>query len=55
MIELNETVAGLFEPDQLLGVMHLLNDDRGAAGAGESEFVTGACWIGPIAGDDRAA
>jgi anti-anti-sigma factor len=55
MIELNETVAGLFEPDQLLGVMHLLNDDRGAAGVGESEFVTGACWIGPIAGGDRAA
>lgn len=54
MIELNETVAGLFEPDQLLGVLHLLHDDRGAAGAGESEFVTGACWIGPIA-DDRAA
>ena len=54
MIELNETVAGLFEPDQLLGVLHLLNDDRGAAGAGESEFVTGACWIGPIA-DDLAA
>jgi anti-anti-sigma factor len=54
MIELNETVAGLFEPDQLLGVMHLLHDDRGAAGVGESEFVTGACWIGPIA-DDRGA
>ncbi|MGE5836603.1 MAG: STAS domain-containing protein [Acidobacteriota bacterium] len=54
MIALNETVAGLFEPDQLLGVLHLLHDDRGAAGAGESEFVTGACWVAPIA-DDRAA
>ena len=30
-------------------MLHLLHDDRGAAGAGESEFVRGACWIGPIA------
>jgi anti-anti-sigma factor len=51
MTDLDETVAELFEPDQLLGVLHLLNDDRGATGAGDSEFVTGACWIGQIAGD----
>jgi anti-anti-sigma factor len=51
MTDLDGTVAELFEPDQLLGVLHLLNDDRGASGAGESEFVTGACWIGQIAGD----
>src|SRR6185436_19007220 len=44
-IELSETVARLFEPDQLMGVMHLLSDDRGSAGAGQSEFVRGACWI----------
>jgi anti-anti-sigma factor len=55
MIDLDETVAGLFEPDQLLGVLHLLNDDRGVAGAGESEFVSGACWIGQIADDCPAA
>jgi anti-anti-sigma factor len=54
MIDLDETVAGLFEPDQLLGVLHLLNDDRGAVGAGESEFLTGACWIGQITGDGPA-
>ena len=24
--------------------------DRGAAGAGESEFIRGACWVGPVAG-----
>jgi anti-anti-sigma factor len=54
MLDLGETVSGLFEPDQLLGVMHLLNDDRGAAGAGESEFVTGACWIGPLDADGTA-
>ncbi len=47
-IDLAETVSGLFEPEQLLGVLHLLHDDRGIGGAGESEFVRGACWVGPI-------
>jgi hypothetical protein len=47
-IAIDETVAGLFEPEQLLGVLHLLRDDRGSGGAGESEFVRGACWVGPI-------
>jgi hypothetical protein len=41
-------VTRLFEPDQLLGVMHLLSDDRGAAGAGETEFIRGACWIARV-------
>jgi anti-anti-sigma factor len=49
-IDLAETVSGLFETDQPLGVLHLLHDDRGSAGAGESELVRGACWISPIAG-----
>lgn len=48
-IDLAETVTRLFEPDQLMGVMHLLNDDRGAGGAGESELVRGACWVAPVA------
>jgi hypothetical protein len=48
-IDLKETVSGLFEAERLLGVLHLLNDDRGAGGAGESEFNRGACWIGAIA------
>jgi len=47
-IDLKETVTSLFEQEQLLGVLHLLHDDRGAAGAGESEFIRGACWAGPI-------
>ena len=53
-IELKESVTSLFEHEQLLGVLHLLHDDRGAAGAGESEFVRGACWAGPIVGNWRA-
>jgi anti-anti-sigma factor len=52
-IELKETVTSLFEHEQLLGVLHLLHDDRGPAGAGESEFIRGACWAGPIVGSWR--
>jgi anti-anti-sigma factor len=51
-IDFRETVTGLFEANQLLGVLHLLHDDRGAAGAGESEFVRGALWMGPIASQE---
>ena len=49
-IDFAKTVAGLFDSDQLLGVLHLLTDDRGVSGAGESELFRGACWIGPIPG-----
>jgi anti-anti-sigma factor len=48
-IDLNDTIAALFEADAPLGVLHLLNDDRAAAGAGETELVRGACWLAPIA------
>jgi hypothetical protein len=47
-VDLRATVASLFESQTLLGVLHLLYDDRGISGAGESEFVSGACWVGPI-------
>jgi hypothetical protein len=48
-IELQPTVAAIFEGEILQGVLHLLNDDRPIVGSGESEFVRGACWVGPIA------
>ncbi len=47
-IDLRTTVSGLFETETLQGVLHLLNDDRPIMGLGQSEFVRGACWIGPI-------
>jgi len=50
-IDLADTVSALFEADQPLGVLHLLHDDRQAAGAGESELVRGACWLGPLTGE----
>ncbi len=48
LIDLRATVSTLFEAETLQGVLHLLNDDREIVGAGESEFVRGACWIGPL-------
>lgn len=48
-IDLRDTVANLFESENLLGVMHLLNDTREVVGIGQSEFIRGACWTGPIA------
>jgi anti-anti-sigma factor len=45
---LKEAASGLFEVENLQGVLHLLNDER-ESGAGQSEFLRGACWIGSIA------
>ena len=44
-IDLKTTVTTLFETETLQGVLHLLTDDRVAAGPQQSEFVRGACWI----------
>ena len=44
---LKEAARGLFEVENLEGVLHLLNDER-ESGAGQSEFFRGACWIGSI-------
>jgi hypothetical protein len=46
-IDLNPTVANLFETESLLGVLHLLHDTREVVGIGQSEFIRGACWTGP--------
>jgi hypothetical protein len=47
-IDLKTTVTTLFETETLQGVLHLLTDDRVAAGQQQSEFVRGACWIGAV-------
>ena len=49
-IDLNETVATLFETESLVGVLHLLHDTREVVGIGQSEFTRGACWAGPASG-----
>ncbi len=48
-IELKEIVADLFRQEELLGVLHLLRDDRGKESRRESAFLRGACWVGPLA------
>jgi hypothetical protein len=48
-IDLQTTVTSLFETENLQGVLHLLSDDREAAGLQQSEFVRGACWINRLA------
>ncbi len=47
-VELAPLVNRLFESGGLQGVVHLLADNRPGAGAGESEFTRGACWIAPL-------
>jgi len=47
-IDLNETVLSLFENEKILNIMHLINDERLISGIGESEFVQGKCWVGPL-------
>jgi len=48
-IDLSATIASLFEREAVQGMLHLIADEREAAGVGESEFVRGACWIAPVA------
>ena len=47
-VVLRSLVTRLFGQQRVRGVLHLLGDDRGAAGAGESGFRRGLCWTGPI-------
>jgi len=47
-VELGALVRGLFENHQLRDVLHLVWDDRGDAGVGESALVRGVGWVGPI-------
>ena len=51
-LRLERQVAELFDSGALQDVLHLLRDDRPITGSGESELLSGACWIGPL--DDAA-
>lgn len=48
-LDVRTTVATLFESETLQGVLHLLADSREIVGAGQSELIRGACWVGPVA------
>jgi hypothetical protein len=41
--------------DRAQTLLHLLTDDREFEGLGQSEFMRGACWIGPLAEFQSAA
>jgi anti-anti-sigma factor len=47
-VELGALVRGLFDNHQLRDVLHLLWDDRGEAGVGDSALVRGVGWVGPV-------
>lgn len=47
-VVLRALVTRLFSQQRVRGLLHLIGDDRGAAGAGESAFRRGLCWTGPI-------
>ena len=48
-VELADVLAQVFQPRSVVSVAHLLRDTRPIEGAGESEFLRGACWVFPLA------
>lgn len=48
VLELADAVRSLFEKDSPRSVLHLMKDSRPIEGVGETEFMRGACWCGPI-------
>lgn len=47
-VALQALVLRLFGSLKIRGLLHLLADDRGTDGAGESTFLRGLCWVSPI-------
>jgi anti-anti-sigma factor len=48
-LQLEQAIGGLMAAGAAQTLLHLLADDREFEGLGQSEFMRGACWIGPIA------
>jgi len=48
-LNLDKVIGGLLATDSAQTLLHLLADDRQFEGIGQSEFMRGACWVGPIA------
>ena len=47
-VDMSALFRGIFTNHQLRDVLHLVWDDRGAAGMGESALIRGVGWVGPI-------
>ncbi|HCE44974.1 MAG TPA: hypothetical protein DET40_15650 [Lentisphaeria bacterium] len=48
VLELEKSVGAVFEDNEPIGLLHLIEDDRPAIGLGQSAFVRGACWCAPL-------
>jgi hypothetical protein len=47
-VALRPLVTRLFAQQPVRGLLHLIGDDRGAVGAGQSTLRRGLCWTGPV-------
>ncbi|MEP6572517.1 MAG: STAS domain-containing protein [Gemmatimonadota bacterium] len=54
-VALAPLLARLFSTQRVRTVLHLLDDDRGGAGAGANELSRGLCWTSPITSVQPAA
>ena len=54
-VSLTVLVSRVFSVRKPKGVFHLLADDRGAAGPGQTELLRGLCWASPITSLNGAA
>lgn len=48
LLDLDTTVAHLFEDHSVRALLHLVNDWREPVGAGESAFTRGVLWVAPL-------
>jgi hypothetical protein len=54
-VEMGAVLAQAFQPRSVVSIVHLLRDNRPIEGAGESEFLRGACWLFPMSPIERGA
>jgi hypothetical protein len=47
-LDLETSVRAVFEENEPLGLLHLIEDKRPAIGLGQSAFIRGACWCAPM-------
>jgi anti-anti-sigma factor len=48
VLDLETSVAAVFEDNTPQGLLHLIEDDRPLVGLGESSFIRGVCWCAPV-------
>jgi hypothetical protein len=54
-LDLKESVANLLGTESAQTVMHLMADERPFEGVGQTDLMRGACWVGPLKIQGRAA